>query len=274
MLICLVHLIGSPLALADEEYSKKAWVKFTDIPAIQHPSVKIIQGSVTQVSPESKTATVIDGATKHASTHEYDFFVAASGLRRVWPVVPQSLTRKQYLIEAGEHIHAVNNARDGVVVVGGGAVGIEMAAELKLVKPDVKVTLVHSREKLLSSEGLPDETKDRALELLKESGVEPLMGHRLKESRSVETGDGAPKYEVEFTNGKTITSSAVVMAMSKHEPTTTYLPKEALTDDGLVKIRDKYVILPPNFATNLGLTALQPHVPRACSQCRRPLQWW
>ena len=236
-----VHLIGAPLALADADYCKKAWVKFGDVTALHElpGKVKVLQGSVTSVDPASRTATVVDHATGLAATHEYDYFVAATGLRRVWPVVPQALGRKQYLIEAGEHIHTVANARDGVVVVGGGAVGIEMAAELKMVKPHVKVTLVHSREQLLSSEGLPDETRDRALELLKEAGVECLMGHRLASSDKVETADGAPRYEVKFTNGKTIVASQVIMAISKSTPTTAYLPKSTLNEEGYVKILPK-----------------------------------
>lgn len=50
---------------------------------------------------------------------EYDFFVAASGLRRVWPVVPQSTIKEKYLKEAQGQIHTLKNA-NGVVVVGGG----------------------------------------------------------------------------------------------------------------------------------------------------------
>ncbi len=60
-----------------------------------------------------------------------------------------------------------------------GAVGIEMAAELKLAQPHVKVTLVHSRDKLMSAEGLPDSCKDKALELLLEGGVNVLLEHRM-----------------------------------------------------------------------------------------------
>ncbi|KAI6783662.1 uncharacterized protein J7T54_005691 [Emericellopsis cladophorae] len=231
------HLIGTPLALCDAEYSKKAWVKFSDVPSLDHPSIKVLQGSVTHVDCETKKATVVDHASKEAAMYEYDYFIAASGLRRVWPVAPRALTRKQYLIEASELIHTVDNAKDGVVVVGGGAVGIEVAAELKLVKPHVNVTLVHSRDKLLSSEGLSEECKDKALELLLESGVEVLMGHRLKESKPVDNGDGAPRFEILFTNGKTMVASEVIMAISKSVPTTTYLPTSALDEEGLVKIR-------------------------------------
>lgn len=236
------HIIGSPLALADTDYAKKAWVKFTDVAALQTPNVKVIQGSVSSVDCEAKTATVLDNVTKESTTHEYDYLVTASGLRRVFPVVPQSLTRKQYLLEAEEHIHAVTNARDGVLVVGGGAVGIEMAAELKVVKPHVRVILAHSRDKLLSSEGLSDECKDRALELLRDSGVEVLMNHRLAESKSVESAEGPSKYEVEFTNGNKMVVNAVVMAISKSVPSTSFLPASALDEEGYVNILPKYVL--------------------------------
>lgn len=235
------HLIGSPLALADSDYSKKAWVKFQDIPGLQHHNIKLIIGSVTSVDCASKTATTLDAVTKAATEHTYDFFVAASGLRRVWPVVPQSLSRKQYLVEAAEHIHAVSNAQHGVVVVGGGAVGIEMAAELKVVHPRIDVTLVHSRDKLLSSEALSDECKDIALALLRESGVNVLMNHRLSKSTRANTMDGSTKYEIEFANGHKMAASEVIMAVSQPASTTTYMPTTALDENNLVKINPKYV---------------------------------
>ncbi|KAH8735297.1 hypothetical protein BGZ61DRAFT_490937 [Ilyonectria robusta] len=231
------HLIGTPLALADSEYAKKNWVKYSDCAGLQVPNLKILQGSVTSVDPEAKTAVVTDALTKETSTHKYDYFVAASGLRRVWPVVPQSTTRKQYLLEAEKQIQNLNNAKHGVVIVGGGAVGIEMAAELKMVKPHLQVTLVHSRDKLLSNENLPDETRDVALKVLKEGGVEALMSHRLASTKQVETTDGSVKHEVEFTNGHKIFASEVVMAVSKSTRTTNYLPESSVDEEGYVKIK-------------------------------------
>ncbi|CCT73411.1 related to pyridine nucleotide-disulphide oxidoreductase AMID-like [Fusarium fujikuroi] len=231
------HLIGSPLALADSNFSKKNWVKYSDIPGLKDPSINIIQGSVTSVDPSTKKATISAHLSEEKSTLEYDYLVSATGLRRVWPVVPQSKTRKQYLLEAENHINSVHNAKHGVVVVGGGAVGIEMAAELKMVRPHLKVTLVHSRDKLLSSEGLPDKTKDVALQLLLEAGVEVLMSHRLTTNNKVETTDGSEKYEIEFTNGYKMFASEVIMAISRSVPTSTYLPTSALDADGLVKIK-------------------------------------
>ncbi|OAA47499.1 Pyridine nucleotide-disulfide oxidoreductase, NAD-binding domain protein [Beauveria brongniartii RCEF 3172] len=237
------HLIGSPLALADNEYAKKAWVKYADIPSMQVPNLKVVVGSVTAVDCVSKTVTTLDAVTKVATEHAYDFFVAATGLRRVWPTVPQSLSRKQYLVEAGEHVHAVSNAQHGVVVVGGGAVGIEMAGELKVVHPHIDVTLVHSRDKLLSSEGLSDECKDTTLALLREAGVKVLLNHRLSKSTRVETTDGSTKYDIEFTNGHKMNASEIIMAVSQPTSTATYMPTTALDENQLVKINPNLTLV-------------------------------
>lgn len=126
-----------------------------------------------------------------------------------------------------------------MVVVGGGAVGIEMAAELKLTQPDTDVTLVHSREQLLSAEPLPEETKVKALELLRETGVDVLMSHRLDTMDEVKTGDHSKCLDLTFTNGHKMKTSEVIMAISRSTPITTYLPQEVLDEEGYMKINAK-----------------------------------
>ncbi|KAI1760841.1 FAD/NAD(P)-binding domain-containing protein [Hypoxylon sp. FL1150] len=231
------HVIGSPLALASSSYAEKAWVEFKNIPVLQRPDVHLVHGTVSKIDPESKTAVILEQPHKIERSEPYDFFVAASGLRRVWPVVPQSVTRENYLEETGRHIKAVINGTAPVLVVGGGAVGIEMAAELKEVQPHVNVTLAHSRDKLLSAEPLPDNVKECALELTQQAGVEVLLNHRLKSSTRVVKDDGTAVHEVEFENGHKMLASTVVMAISRSTPSTDYLPAESLAGDGRVNVR-------------------------------------
>ncbi len=50
----------------------------------------------------------------------YDYLICATGYRRIWPTVPQSLDRKSYLAEAQGHIDHVKAAEHGVIVIGGG----------------------------------------------------------------------------------------------------------------------------------------------------------
>ncbi|KAK3346166.1 pyridine nucleotide-disulfide oxidoreductase-like protein [Lasiosphaeria hispida] len=236
------HLIGSPLALASESFAEKAWIKFDEMPALRAPHnkdvIRVRQGSVQAVDPARKVATfVARGAGLQTEEVRYDYLVVAAGLRRVWPVVPQSLRRKQYLFEAAEHIRAVTGGRNGVVVVGGGAVGVEMASELKLVHPHLKVTLVHSRDKLLSAEPLPDNVGERALELLREGGVDVLLPHRLDRAEEIKDESGNVGVRVHFANGDSMLADQVIMAVSKSVPTTTFLPKDVLDEQGYVRIQ-------------------------------------
>jgi NADH dehydrogenase FAD-containing subunit len=116
----LDHLIGTPLAFASKAYAEKAWLRFADIPALQTPAVKILQASITNVNCEEKVATVTEFGTQKNIQIPYDYFVAASGLRRTKPSAPTALTRKLYMEEVSEHIHKVETAKDGVVVIGAG----------------------------------------------------------------------------------------------------------------------------------------------------------
>jgi NADH dehydrogenase FAD-containing subunit len=77
-------------------------MKFCSLPALQAPNLKIIQGSITTIDSGRKVATI---KTSSSGREEgYDYLVAASGLRRVFPVVPQSVSEKDYLQEAKEQI--------------------------------------------------------------------------------------------------------------------------------------------------------------------------
>lgn len=114
------HVIGGPLAFASSEYARKAWVKYKDIPALQAKNIHVIQGSAHNVDCERKIATITDSISGATTREDYDFLVVATGLRRNFPAVPQSLTKKAYLYEADNHLEKVKNATEGVVVVGGG----------------------------------------------------------------------------------------------------------------------------------------------------------
>ncbi|TQV90997.1 pyridine nucleotide-disulfide oxidoreductase AMID-like [Cordyceps javanica] len=238
---------SAPLAMADSAYRNRAWARFRDMTDLQEENVTFVHGSLSRVDCAAKTATILRHGSNEPATIEYDYFCAATGCRRVWPVVPQSLTFEDYLVETQKHIDEAGNAEHGVLVVGGGAVGIEMAAELKLLMPHVRVVLAHSRDKLLSSEGLSDECKDVSLELLKEAGVAVLLNHRLESHNPIETADGSIKYQAKFTNGETLNVSLVIVGVSQSIPATDFLPAEARDTDGRVKIRSN-LMLPADIA--------------------------
>ncbi|KAG9579822.1 FAD/NAD(P)-binding domain-containing protein, partial [Aureobasidium melanogenum] len=230
------HLIGNPLAFASDDASSKSWTKFQDIPALRLPNVNFLQGSVATINCETKTASIVDTVTKQIRQEKYDYLLVASGLRRPSPVVPQALNRDQFIAEAKAHTKAIRDAKEGVAVIGGGAVGIEMASEIKAVEPWQQVTLVHSRDKLLSAEPLPDVFKERSLEVLREAGVNVILGQRVIDTTAVQTDDGSKSWRLTLSSGQQIAAGHVITAISRSTPTSTYLPSTVLDKDGYVKI--------------------------------------
>jgi hypothetical protein len=114
------HLIGNPLAFASDDAASKSWTRFRDIPALKLPNVNFMQSSVTSIDCENKVVSVVDAVTKQCRQEKYDYLLVASGLRRTSPVVPQALNRDQFLAEARSHTKAIRDAKEGVVVIGGG----------------------------------------------------------------------------------------------------------------------------------------------------------
>lgn len=71
----------------------------------------------------TKATHILDMDTQTIRIESYDYLVVGSGLRRVFPTVPQSLRRVEFLQEAKQHTQNVRNAHEGVVIVGGGMSG-------------------------------------------------------------------------------------------------------------------------------------------------------
>src|SRR5690349_5231867 len=94
--------------------------------------IRHIQGAVTEVDCVEKIAVIVDGATKTRMVQSYDILIAASGLRRAWPIAPQAKTKEEFRSHIEQHTSSFEDASRGVVIVGGGAVGVEIAAKLKM----------------------------------------------------------------------------------------------------------------------------------------------
>ncbi|KAI5288682.1 hypothetical protein KEM52_001064 [Ascosphaera acerosa] len=107
-----------------------------------------------------------------------------------------------------------------------------MAAEVKLLNPQQQVTLVHSRQRLLSSEPLADLYKDKVLELVREAGVEVVLGSRVAKQEADATGATT----VTLENGHALRASVVIDAISRFSPRHPYLPQKALDEQGYVRI--------------------------------------
>lgn len=69
-----------------------------------------------------------------------------------------------------------------MVLIGGGAVGVELAGEIRSKYSFKKITLIHSGEQLFNSakgSAMDDRTRDAALSMLKAMDVDVVLGERV-----------------------------------------------------------------------------------------------
>jgi apoptosis-inducing factor 2 len=134
---------------------------------------------------------------------EYDFLALATGSRRRYPAALEADERHEcvdFFVRQQTRIEAAKR----IVIVGGGAAGVELAGDIKSKYSDKTVVLVHSRERLLNAFGKALSYKAKtALEGL---GVELHLGERLISGLDLQ-GPG----EVMLRSGKVLPCDLVVL---------------------------------------------------------------
>ncbi|KAF8707872.1 Pyridine nucleotide-disulfide oxidoreductase, partial [Rhizoctonia solani] len=133
------------------------------------PSVRLVHSGAKQI-----TSTEV--ITESGERVTYSHLVLATG--SLWNgalALPDS--RDQAL----DHLNAFRRqleAAENVVILGGGAVGIEYAGELAHYYPDKKVSLVHALPKL-TNDTYPAKFRDALLEGVTKLGIQVILGDRL-----------------------------------------------------------------------------------------------
>lgn len=116
--------MGTPIIHVNHSITEEAWVRFDTIPALKRDNVQIHQGSLVEIDPLQKRAFWQPSKPSQDEADrmiQYDYLIMATGLKRDWPIVPASKTRKQYIQDAKNHISQIKGCIDHpVVVVGGG----------------------------------------------------------------------------------------------------------------------------------------------------------
>lgn len=82
---------------------------------------------------------------------------------------------------------------DDIILVGGGALGVELATDIKTLYPQKKVTLIHSRQQLLPN--FDKRIHEHALAQLEKLGVHVVLGHRLALAEGCPMGSNVQHFE-------------------------------------------------------------------------------
>eukprot|EP00095_Tigriopus_kingsejongensis_P009078 maker-scaffold742_size103727-snap-gene-0.21 protein:Tk09078 transcript:maker-scaffold742_size103727-snap-gene-0.21-mRNA-1 annotation:"hypothetical protein BRAFLDRAFT_206528" len=174
------HNVGALRAAVDKDFIQR-----TAIPFRASFGDNFVQEKVTDIQFESHTLT-LEGGRSLSFSH----LVVATGSSGPFP----GRTEARTLEDLTNHYRALAEEiekAEAVVLVGGGAVGIEMAGEIRAKYTFKKITLIHSRDQLLSSAtqgAMDDRTRESALTMLKNIDVDVILGDRVNYLDSLTLG--------------------------------------------------------------------------------------
>ncbi|KAM3666995.1 ferroptosis suppressor protein 1 isoform 2-T2 [Ammospiza maritima maritima] len=97
-----------------------------------------------------------------------------------------------------------------ILVVGGGAAGVEMAAEIKTEYPDKEVTLIHSKTALADVELLPS-VRQVVKEILLRKGVRLLLGEKVSDIENLRPNQFQKDMVVRTERGTEVVVDMVVL---------------------------------------------------------------
>lgn len=214
----LLNILGIPRAIVDTDFAATQYVPFEELDDITFD--RVISQDPVVIESLGKTAqpgnndyieiTYVQGKVldlhEHTATYylnkdhaitgtiEFNYVVVATGRDRQWPTSPVAHNIDDYLLEMKEiNEHLEGCSRIGVI--GAGAVGVEIAGDIKSHYPDKEVILIHPHEKF-PAEPLPEDFKDLTRDSLERSGVKIMTGYRVKKELKT--------HLLTFTNGETL----------------------------------------------------------------------
>lgn len=161
-----------------EDHEHK-WVIPYDPSIRAAPSGAIIRHRGTAVAVDGKAVTLQDG-----TVFEYEYLVIATGSTGSLPW--NSVTdEKRDGVDEFRHMQKEIRKASNLVIVGGGAVGVELASDIKSMYPLKNVSLVHSRDALLNTFG--PKLQRHCLKILDQLGVRVYLGERVSEESGNKT---------------------------------------------------------------------------------------
>ncbi|KAF9114876.1 hypothetical protein BGX27_009521 [Mortierella sp. AM989] len=193
------HPLGAFRALVDVEYGNKIWVPYTKI-FPENSGHRVIKDTLAQVYHHH----IVLGS---GTTVPFDYLVLCTGSDNPAPGKFNNVANSTDAIAITSKAHSDVSKSNSILVVGGGACGVELAGEIKTAYPDKKVTLVHSTSTLVDYEGFASSLKSSTLKHLVGLGVKVVLNERvaidgLDRDHSIRVGQST----INTKNGETIES--------------------------------------------------------------------
>ncbi|KAI8158101.1 hypothetical protein K4K49_004934 [Colletotrichum sp. SAR 10_70] len=141
------HLFAFPRFAVLPDHEHKAFIPYTAaFSKSSDPSRhQVIQARAKSLRPNS---VILDREWQGSGEIPFEYLVVTTGTRLPSPGTMPGDDKPSSVDTLRAHQQAVQKA-SSVILIGGGAVGVQMATDLKEIYPEKEVTLVHSREHLM-----------------------------------------------------------------------------------------------------------------------------
>ena len=155
-----------PKLLTKSKYQSKIIVPYTRF----LKKTQVLAGTVIQVTPQTVE-------TRNEKI-PFDYLVISTGVE--YPILLEN-KKNVFTVKSGETvIQASDRIKEAtkIVIVGGGLIGTEVAAELSTKTPEKQIVLVHSQDRLIHRN--PMTASNYAAWFLRSHGVEILYNEKIK----------------------------------------------------------------------------------------------
>ncbi|KAJ2718941.1 hypothetical protein GGI07_005507 [Coemansia sp. Benny D115] len=218
------HAVGFPKALVDEDFADKVFLPFAKFfgPTSKHQFV------------HGRLSSIIDGNTIELESGQrihYDYLLLATGGQSAAPIHLNGTTKEEGLEEIAQLRQALTTA-DSILVVGGGAVGVEISGFVGAQYPDKKVTLVHSGERLLPT-NFREGVGNGAASKLKQLGVDVVLNERVEMPKDSPHAAMVGTQTLKGSSGAEYTADVVIKAIGLKVKSEFMAPLEALEGTSL-----------------------------------------
>ena len=110
--------------------------------------------------------------------YPYDYLIIATGSRYNLPIKAENMVLAARARELKNYAQKLAKA-ESVLIIGGGIVGVELAAEIIEAFPDKKITIIHAHSELI--ERNPRKARDYARQFLEKRGVKLIFNELVAE---------------------------------------------------------------------------------------------
>ncbi|KAF9119762.1 Apoptosis-inducing factor 2 [Mortierella sp. 14UC] len=179
------HCVASYRALVQKDFAKNLWIPYTNLFPKGSPH-RIHRGLVRNIYNDHVLVAPVHDDPGESSTSSselqriyFDYLVIATG-----SAIPSPA--KWTVNSSTDGLRKLDDTRnliaqsERIVVIGGGACGVELSGEIKYTFPDKSVTLIHDMPALVDYPRFPESFKEEARRYLTKQGVEVILNQRVE----------------------------------------------------------------------------------------------